>query len=109
MPFDGTISDTRLRRERLIDALRRELPNDFEWDFYTIGRPSACGTAGCALGLCKKVFGRPLDMNVAPDFFGLSRAAAEDIFLFHRHRYPVERCEDVTPSMVADALAATIR
>jgi hypothetical protein len=108
MPFDGRENNVALNRAILVDALRRQLPENFQWDFNVVQRTTRCGTAGCAIGLARIV-------GILPQDFNFTYGRIEPYFgdtgdLFHCKdvdgivpRYGVS-VRQVTPSMVADAL-----
>ena len=105
MPFDAAVETPALRRSILIDALRND--RDWRWNF--------CHTAGCALGLAKKVWPTvdlSFDSNdpyyayeTVGKFFGLDKSTAHNIFGTSAY-HDADCMEDVTPTMVADALEA---
>jgi hypothetical protein len=107
MPFDGQNYDTpALRRARLIEALRADMPEGFTWNFKTADKVSSCGTVGCAIGLARHRFGfgGRCAGNLG-EAIGIGCESGWQIFGLDavREVYGVPP-NDVTPSMVADAL-----
>lgn len=106
MPFDGTETPA-MRRSILIDALRSDTA--WKWNF--------CETAGCAIGMSKRIWPRLDSAESVVDLLDITDRQYMDIFGFvnpnhNRTRdlpsewsdfYGMERTE-VTPQMVADAL-----
>jgi hypothetical protein len=87
---------------RLITALREPMPDRFEWDFGIVHARRHCGTAGCAMGLAKKlgIVSRNGGLH-----WQLGMKFSEACALFGRDAYGVDP-EAVTPAMVADKLQA---
>jgi hypothetical protein len=51
MPFDVATETPAIRRARLIEALRGNMPPNHEWNFTFSYEERGCGTAGCAIGV----------------------------------------------------------
>lgn len=112
MPFDGTTETPAIRRARLIEALRAEMPEGFIWDFRHVAQKTDCGTAGCALGLACLIWpdddhlptpGHRATLNSVATFFGVDPITAYMVF-FNPYYYGFHDYHQVTPAMVADAL-----
>ncbi len=92
MPFDGTpVNIYALRRARLIEALRSEMPTNFKWNFSKVLEQSpGCGYAGCAMGLMTIEFpdfeiGNTTTVRVydrVADYLGISNATAQRCFSY---------------------------
>lgn len=120
MPFDGTTIDPKIAaRLKLIEALRAEMPSGFIWDFANWYYSSTCGTAGCACGLAvvagivpRLYLGKDdvLPSTVVGRAIGLHARTAAGIFVPEdpERTYGVKTMRDVTPTMVADKLEATL-
>jgi hypothetical protein len=120
---DNPVSETpAMRLARLIAALRAPLPHAFRWDFNVICSQDyadddvegqhPCGTVGCALGLACQLWPemRGTFQGISDEaigaFFGISGDAAYDVFFGDARFYGPWQNDDVTPAMVADALAS---
>lgn len=111
MPFDPSPPDLSMPSiEGLAWVLRhREAwPKRHNWDFSITLRPRytqcwrECGTAGCALGIAKRLWGIEASDYAAANLFGISTKAADAIF--YGGAYGVATTKDVTPEMVADMI-----
>lgn len=123
MPFDPTPvtlpaisrNGVELANLRMLaDALEREMPEGWTWDFATVHND--CGTAGCALGLAifLGIIVHNLDAAIATAwgyrekvYFGLDGAEANRIF-YEMITYGMGTLSDVTPAMVAAELRRVI-
>jgi hypothetical protein len=111
MPFDGSQIETpTLRRAMLIDALRHPMPDGWIWNFEFQQRAHICGSAGCALGLARKL-GLWNGREPVETAFDLTTRDAAIFHSFGDCNTPIApwygvHNSQVTPSMVADALEA---
>ena len=114
MPRTQTKTTPALRRARLIDALRNEMPAGYTWDFSQAWDDS--GFRGCAVGLAALMwpslrrahrgcvirdFSKLLGLNEDQAFHVVGRDRGS-----HFDRTPAA---SITPAMVADALEALDR
>jgi hypothetical protein len=97
------------RRQRLIQALRQEMPEGYRWKFGHYYRETYCGTSGCAIGLAHLLFPEcnliienkgVVLQNVAE---GLGMTFDDVMRIFHSNGYRGQG-QRITPAMVADAL-----
>lgn len=108
---------------QLSEALRREMPPGFEWDFrdvfvrrrFTLLRSilglNDCGTVGCAIGLARYEGILTGIDSLSPhglsnghySLFGLSKEETALVFADHRF-YGMPRLGYVMPCQVADAI-----
>src|ERR1700723_3358129 len=67
MPFDGTQIETpALRRALLLEALKN-LPRNFEWNFWKVYKRTSCGAEGCAVGLACSMWPALEKARVVPE------------------------------------------
>lgn len=112
MPFDVATETPAIRRARLIEALRREMPPNHTWRFSAVFHKNGCGTVGCAIGV-GILIGLPIGeddgatgsvkLEELAEVFGITAFDANRIFLSTEAYGACAHC-DVTPAMVADAL-----
>lgn len=118
MPFDPT-PPTRpavsrngvdLDKLRALEtALRAPMPEGFTWNYSVVLAERRCGTAGCALGMAKVLGLIPMKTAALGSvaIFGLPSYEASLVFNSAEF-YGRNHHEEVTPLMVADAIAAII-
>ena len=101
MPFDVATETPAIRRARLIEALRGEM-RGWRWDYLYVD--TGCGTAGCALGLARRMWPEMdgLSTDEEAKFLGLRESDFFDVFF----GLCIATEEPITPAMVADALEA---
>lgn len=88
--------------KQLITALRSPLPDNFQWDFNSIHKPTPCGSAGCALGLAEEL-GLPNRCNRWERLTGIPFNYLQDIFYGNVFGGEIDY-DDITPVMIADKL-----
>lgn len=109
MPFDATPNSKLANRVRLIEALRRPMPKGFTFCYNIEYQTDDCGAIGCAMGLAKDMgIIDYLDTANMARALGISKDQARRIF-YDPTTYGFEygdlnAWEQVTPTMVADAL-----
>jgi hypothetical protein len=107
--------DTATGHERLAELARaldheEEWRSKIEWDYNVVEMETRCGTAGCAIGLARALWGSNPHATSFETFGILEREASEIFYGYHRS-YPadpldVDNCDfdAVTPGMVANAI-----
>lgn len=90
---------------QLRDELRKPMPENWDWDYTRV--ENNCCTAGCAIGLTRKLWpeqfsGSPFWEDVTCKAFDLS--GDEVKWIFAGQRWGNENLECVMPTMVADEI-----
>jgi hypothetical protein len=90
----------------MLSAALRNVPESHTWDFGNLLRTTACGTAGCAMGLGQSLWGYKGRTSTAA---ALQRAAEEikqdsGLLFFLPSLYGARAVGDITPLMVADKI-----
>lgn len=99
-------------RRRTLAALRGLMPEGFKWAFDEIYKKTSCGTVGCAMGMMEALgIVEIAHTGSCANALRIPKSVAYSIFLPRTdHAGSCEQTylgfpyEDVTPSMVADAL-----
>jgi hypothetical protein len=91
---------------RMLSAALRNVPESHTWDFGNLLRTTACGTAGCAMGLGQSLWGYKGRTSTT---VSLQRAAERvkknsGLLFFLPSRYGASSVGDITPLMVADKI-----
>lgn len=91
----------------LSERLKGEMPQSFQWEYYTVLSCTPCGTAGCAIGLATELWPDKADVLLAgtksrAEFFDIPADISEEIFFFayKYHDFNTDGI-DVTPADVA--------
>lgn len=91
----------------LSEHLKREMPSDFEWDYYTVSKPTPCGTQGCAIGLAAELWPDKENLLLRrglegrSEFFDIPQEIVHEIF-FNACRY--YRNVQIRPRQVAELI-----
>lgn len=93
--------------EGLSWLLRREMPKNHTWNFAISFELTECGTAGCALGVARCIWGTPIFRNNDPwRIFGIPHDEYKKIFHAGASSWYGVPDNCVTPTMVADRIDA---
>jgi hypothetical protein len=119
MPFDSTpifdpltFSPGREGLRKLSYLLRAEMPAKFRWDYSIPEMRWACGTSGCAFGLCRVVWPHAFRPESEDNGYMIEQMATvfhlpyqDARTLFHSsYGRTAIAWDDVQPSEVADAI-----
>lgn len=117
MPLDGTNWKVKVEPlqtglaglKQLGDALRWNIPRNFNWDFTTLGGTNTCGSFGCAIGLACDLWPKQIACRLSHDVADALNIPERDLAPIFGLRdtmsvYGMNLHGGITPHDVADAI-----